>query len=163
MALKLIGMPPPPPVSHLLYADDILVMARADKKEAETFKRCFDIYCQWSRQEANGDKSNIYFSSSTGRRNRKEILDITGFKNMGGSFIYLGNSLVLGRNKSKEFGRLKERIHKQLEGWDRNLLSKTGKAVLIKSVIQSIPTYTMATFKVPSSICRDMDKLVKKF
>lgn len=31
-------------ISHLLYADYLLVLARADKQEAEAFMKCFDTY-----------------------------------------------------------------------------------------------------------------------
>lgn len=34
---------------------------------------------------------------------------------------------------------------------------------MIKSVIQVNPTYTMATFKLSSTVCKNLDKLVKKF
>lgn len=67
-------------------------------------------------------------------------MGVMGYKEMGANSIYLGNALIMGRNKSKYFGRLKERVAKRLEGWNKNLLSKAGKAVLIKSVVQSIPT-----------------------
>lgn len=35
-----------PTISHLMYADDLLVMSRVDKKESEIFKHCFDKYCR---------------------------------------------------------------------------------------------------------------------
>lgn len=31
-----------PAISHLLYADDLLVMSQVRMKEAESFKRCFE-------------------------------------------------------------------------------------------------------------------------
>lgn len=69
-----------PAVSHLLYADDLLVMSRVAKKETETFRRCFDIYCSWSGQEANLDKSNILFCKNSTHMDKRDILEATGFK-----------------------------------------------------------------------------------
>lgn len=50
-----------------------------------------------------------------------------------------------------------------MEGWNINLLSKVDKVVFIKVVVQAIPTYTMETFKFPITMCKKLDKLVKKF
>lgn len=77
--------------------------------------------------------------------------------------IYLGNSLILGRNKMKEFRILKEMIQRRLEWWKRKTLYKARKAVLIKSVLQAIPAYTMSIFKVPLGICNSLDNILKKF
>lgn len=34
-----------PAISHLFYAEDLLVMGRVKEEEAEAFKRCFETYC----------------------------------------------------------------------------------------------------------------------
>lgn len=77
--------------------------------------------------------------------------------------IYLGNSLVLSRNKSKEFKVLKDKITTRLNEWSRNLLSKAGKVTMIKLVLQATPVYTMSTFRVPSGICKEMVGIVRRF
>lgn len=82
---------------------------------------------------------------------------------MGHKAIYLGNSLVLGRNKRKKFFRVKERVKSRIKGWNKHLLSKVGKATLIKSVIQAIPTYIMTTHLLPLGCCEELDALVRKF
>lgn len=90
---------------------------------------------------------------------RKEVKEVLGFQEIRKDWIYLGNSLVMSRNKTREFKNLKDRIVSRLSGWNRNILSKAGKATLIKSVIQAILIYTMSTFKV----CYELDAKVRKF
>lgn len=92
-----------------------------------------------------------------------QIKDITGFKKLNSSNAYLGNSFILGRAKAREFGRIKEWVKAKLKGWKHGLLSKVSKATLIKVVIQAIPSYTMATFLVPKSICQELDSLACRF
>lgn len=70
---------------------------------------------------------------------------------------------MMGRNFTKEFTTIKDRVHKRLEGWNNHLLSKAWNAVLIKAVVQAIPTYTMTTFKLPSRVCKDLDRAPKRF
>lgn len=69
-----------PTITHLMYADDLLVMGRANKLEAKSFRHCFDLYCKWSGQKANLDKSNILFSKHTPRVDKRTVLHVTGFK-----------------------------------------------------------------------------------
>ena len=51
----------------------------------------------------------------------------------------------------------------KLQSWEGKLLSQAGKEVLIKSVIQALPTYTMGCFKIPLGLCHDIESLIKKF
>ena len=45
-----------PSVSHLMYADDLLVVCRANMDNVEAVWRCFETYCAWSSQAINLDK-----------------------------------------------------------------------------------------------------------
>ena len=47
---------------------------------------------------------------------------------------------------------------KKLQGWKERFFFMGKKEVLLKSVIQSIPTYAMSCFAPPSSIIRDIEE-----
>lgn len=51
----------------------------------------------------------------------------------------------------------------KLEGWKERLISKAGKEILIKSVVQALPQYAMSIFKIPISICRAIEKMIASF
>ena len=53
-----------------------------------------------------------------------------------------------------------EEIARMGEG---KLLSQAGREVLLKVVIQAIPTYTMGCFKLPIGLCNEIEVLIKKF
>jgi hypothetical protein len=38
-----------------------------------------------------------------------------------------------------------------------------AKEALIRSVVQTIPTYTMGVFKLPAYICEDLTQIIRKF
>ncbi|XP_030931084.1 uncharacterized protein LOC115956968 [Quercus lobata] len=76
---------------------------------------------------------------------------------------YLGLPAMVGRNKRASFDDLKQRVWKKLQGWEGKLFSQAGREVLIKAVIQAIPTCIMSCFKLPTMLCHDIESLVHKF
>jgi hypothetical protein len=54
-----------PMVSHLLFADDSLILMHADKKNADCLRNLLDRYCQNSSQLLSASKSSIFFSGNT--------------------------------------------------------------------------------------------------
>lgn len=87
-------------ISHLLYADDILVTCWADDKYASTLVRVLDTFSFWSGLKANASKSQIYFLLMTSDLIRRKVKQALGFKEFGPKTIYLGNSLILSQNKT---------------------------------------------------------------
>lgn len=76
---------------------------------------------------------------------------------------YLGLPTIVGRSKRRIFYCLKEKIRKKLKGWKEKLLAYAGREVLIKVVAQSISTYIMSVFKLPSSLISDIQSMIAKF
>ena len=56
---------------------------------------------------------------------------------------YLGLPSLIGRSKKQVFTEIKERVGKKMLGWKEKLLSIGGKEILIKVVVQAMPTYIM--------------------
>ena len=52
---------------------------------------------------------------------------------------------------------------KKLQGLKQKLLSQASREVLIKSVIQAIPTYSMSCFKLPKGLIKDIEAMIQKF
>jgi hypothetical protein len=62
-----------PTVSHLLHADDSLILMRADLHNAMTLRRILQDYCDSSGQMVSEAKSSIFFSTNTGVDTRVEV------------------------------------------------------------------------------------------
>ncbi|GMY35564.1 hypothetical protein FCV25MIE_30806 [Fagus crenata] len=58
---------------------------------------------------------------------------------------------------------LAEREQQIHGGWKEQLLSKAGRAILIKTIAQAIPTYTMSCFKLPKNWCADINSLISNY
>ena len=76
---------------------------------------------------------------------------------------YLGLLSLIGRNKKASLDYIKERVWRKLQGWGEKLLSQASREVLIKAVVQAIPTYTMSCFMLPLGLCHEIEGLVCKF
>ena len=73
---------------------------------------------------------------------------------------YLGLPALVGRAKKQNFVYIRERVWRKLQGWKEKLLSQAGREVLIKAVIQAIPTYTMSCFKLPKGLIKELETLI---
>ena len=58
---------------------------------------------------------------------------------------------------------IKERVWSKLQGWKEQLLSQASREVLLKVVVQAILTYAMSCFKLPITLCNDIEQLIRKF
>lgn len=76
---------------------------------------------------------------------------------------YLGLPNMVGRKKKQYFQALKDRLKQQIENWSTHFLSQCGKEIFIKAVLQAIPTYSMARFLLPKSLCEEMESIVARY
>jgi hypothetical protein len=150
-------------VSHLLFADDLILFAKATSVEAVHLKSCMDIYCRWSGQAINCSKSSIHFSKNTASSTINSISGIFPFKRASISSKYLGLPLLFGKKKMAAFKDLLGKVSGKIEGWRAKTLSQAGRSVLIKSVAATIPSYAMSSFLLPTSISSSLDRAFKNF
>ena len=120
------------------------------------------MYCNASGQRVNTDKSAIYFSKGVPEVTQNEIKNALDVQNESLSEKYLGLPTDVGKNMEGSFKYLKDRIWKHIQGWMEKCLSAGGKEVLIKSVAQSIPTYSMSCFKLYRGLTEHINSLIRK-
>ena len=114
-------------------------------------------------QQINRGKTAIFFSKSTNEAMKLEIKEALGVPEIKQFYKYLGLPSPVGKHKKASFDYIKERIWRKLQGWKEKLLSQAGREVLIKAVVQAIPTYSMCFFKLPLGLCHEIEGLIRKF
>lgn len=65
---------------------------------------------------------------------------------------YLGLPSLVGKRKKESFQAFKDKMKQRIDNWCMRLLSQGGKEIFIKSVLQVIPTYSMAYFFITEDI-----------
>ena len=71
--------------------------------------------------------------------------------------------MVEGKSKVSTFKELEESIAKRVIGWKEKIISKAGREVLIKTVAQAIPTYSMSIFTFLRKVCEGINSAVAKY
>ena len=152
-----------PKINHLLFADDCLLFFKADANNEQVIKECLTKYCEASGQKVNLKKSSIFFSKRCKQTIRDNIKSITQVENESLNEKYLGLPNEVGRSTNGAFKYLKDKVWNKIQGWIEQILSAGGKEVLIKSVAQAIPVYTMGCFRLPRGLCQHLNLLIRKF
>uniref|UniRef100_A0A803Q3T6 PHD finger protein ING n=1 Tax=Cannabis sativa TaxID=3483 RepID=A0A803Q3T6_CANSA len=111
----------------------------------------------------NFEKSTVFYSSNTTHTMRNDICQRLGIIEAGERSKYLGLRSTIGRNKKVIFSYLTDKVQKKIQSWDNKFLSRAGKEVLIKSVVQALPAYTMNVFLIPVGICQEIERSISKF
>ncbi|KAM6544160.1 hypothetical protein CsatB_008607 [Cannabis sativa] len=152
-----------PTISHLLFADDSYVYCQATEEEASRVLSLLHVFEVASGQKVNLHKSSAFFSSNTMMTTRSRICDLMHIQEAGVDSMYLGLPSIVGRNKNAVLGFLKERMKSRINSWEGKFLSRAGKEVLIKSVVQSLPSYAMNVFLFPIGTCKELERLMASF
>lgn len=82
-----------------------------------------------------------------------------------GSFptTYLGLPLGAKYKSAVAWNGVIEKVEKRLATWQMQYLSMGGRLTLINSVLDSIPTYIMSLFPMPSKVQKHLDKVGRSF
>ncbi|KAK6124264.1 hypothetical protein DH2020_042016 [Rehmannia glutinosa] len=153
-----------PRISHLFFADDAIIFSRANKRDSDSIHLAINLYARASGQQINFAKSSICFSPNVDESTQIAVCNSLGLaRDSSCHDKYLGLPAFMGRNKRRTFNGVKEGVQRKLNLWKSRLFSTGGRELLIKAVAQATATYTMSIFKLPYSLCKDLQCLVSKF
>lgn len=152
-----------PAISHLFFADDSITFGRANEREVLTMKQALKVYEDASGRSINLSKSDICFSNGIPEDRVVTLVALLGVNKVDQHYIYLGISTNVGRSKEAIFRVLVDRVEKKIKDWKSRSLSQAGKLTLLKSVVQSIPTYLMGVFYLPNNIIKRIETAMSRF
>ncbi|XP_073051702.1 uncharacterized protein [Primulina eburnea] len=152
-----------PLLSHLLFADDMLLFAEASIDQLHIIMECLNKFCTSSGQRVNFQKSHIFFSRNVSATVANDISSTSGIPLTTDLGRYLGVPSIHRRVTNNLFKKVLDRVKSRLEGWQTKYLSFAGRKVLVQSVLNAIPLYSMHTNLLPIGICSEIEKTIGNF
>lgn len=150
-------------LSHLFFADDVILFAKAEVSQAILIKQCLQCFCAASGQKVSLSKSNLFISanvSSSFASSLSRFVEIPLASNLG---KYLRAPSLQCRVSKENYGEVLERMQQKLQGWKLKCLSMAARTMLIKAVTSTIPTYIMQSSSIQKSIYDKMDCCHRQF
>jgi len=96
-------------ISHLIFADDIMLMSRGDPISVSMLMDCLKDFVATSGLSANMGKSSVFTAGLQGE-DLQDILSITGFQRGSMPFRYLGLPLVAQKLRMSFYAPLIDKI-----------------------------------------------------
>lgn len=141
-----------PSLSHLLFANDLVLFGEATLENAKVMHEIIDEFCKYSGHKVSSSKSKFFFSKNTDDVVKDSIVNVLGFQLTEDLVTYLGVSLFHTRTKKCTFQFIVDEIQNKLNGYNVELLSLAGRVMLAKSVLLTIPSYFMQSAMIPVGI-----------
>jgi hypothetical protein len=152
-----------PTISHLMFADDLLLFGKANTAQMQCVKHILKQFCDLSGQKVNIEKSSIMFSKNVNHEVREELVCMSGFRGATNLGKYLGVPLNGIAPKRVDFQYLITQMQNKLAAWKAKNLSFAGRVTLAKSVMEAIPIYPMMTTNIPQSVLHEIQRLQRSF
>ncbi|XP_026419460.1 uncharacterized protein LOC113315387 [Papaver somniferum] len=149
-------------LTHLLFADDILVFCRGDLHSLQNLKTMLIVYEKASGQCVNYAKNKFYYGGGTYSRSIA-IANYLGMERALFPDKYMGIQLKPGIVRHIHVRQVVEKIMDKLAGWKGKLLSFQARLVLIRSVIASYVIHSMAIYKWPCNIIKQVERAIRNF
>lgn len=141
-------------LTHLCFADDLMVFVEGSKASIEGALLVFEEFEVWSGLSISLEKSTIYMAGIE-EAERRIILSNLPFAVGNLPVKYLGLPLMIQAMKTQDYLPLLERIRGRISTWTSRFLSYTGRLLLIKSVLMSFVNFWATAFRLPSQCVKE--------
>uniref|UniRef100_A0A251VRU4 Putative RNA-directed DNA polymerase, eukaryota, Reverse transcriptase zinc-binding domain protein n=1 Tax=Helianthus annuus TaxID=4232 RepID=A0A251VRU4_HELAN len=151
-----------PLLSHLFFADDALLVGEWSEENLMNIVRLLRCFHICSGLKINVVKSSI-FGVGVPPSEVSMLAGIVGCKADSFPVTYLG--LKVGSNMSRvnNWRPLFDIFEARLSLWKSALLSFGGRITLVRSVLESLPSYYFSLYKAPVQVIAGLERLIKKF
>lgn len=149
-------------LTHLCFADDLMVFVEGSKESIEGALSVFDEFAVWSGLCISIEKSTVYMAGVS-IEEKGRILANFSFADGDLPVRYLGLPLMTQGMKKQDFLPLVKKIRSRINSWTCRFLSYAGRFQLIKSVLMSIVNFWAGVYRLPSKCMKEIEQLCLSF
>jgi hypothetical protein len=139
------------------------VFSEASQRGATRIQSILDIYNRGSGQLVNREKSAVFFSKNCLEETKIVVRHELHIETEALADKYLGLPTAVGRSTAESFEFMPTRIKGIIGTWSGRAASSAGREVLLKSVAQAVPTYSMSCFLLSKITCKKMRAAMSNF
>ena len=151
-----------PKLTHLLFADDLLVFYDGSSDSTAGIKAIMNLFKDWSGLDTNEAKSEIFHGGYTVNQ-ATALCALSGYRRGEFSTRYLGLPLSPKKISAATLQTFIDRITTKLHSWNVKFLSFAGKVTMISSVIYSMVNFWSSVFVLPKWFYAKVDSLCSGF
>ncbi|KAL4334108.1 hypothetical protein GQ457_07G014090 [Hibiscus cannabinus] len=149
-------------VSHLQFADDLIIFGNARLESVRNIKRVLRIFEVASGLSLNLHKTKLY-GINVDDQVLQDWASIIGCSSDVLPTSYLGLPLGYPRNSLALWKPIIDKLSLRLAGWKGKCLSLAGRITLAKSVLSNLPVYFLSLFQLPSKVADILNSAIAKF
>ncbi|KAM0028414.1 putative RNA-directed DNA polymerase [Helianthus debilis subsp. tardiflorus] len=149
-------------LSHLIYADDVVFLGEWSDVNALNLRRLLRCFYLVSGLKVNLSKCSVY-GVGVDNVEAQRMADILVCNK--GSFPFKHLGLVVGANMNliRNWKPVIDVFKNRLSLWKAKHLSYGGRITLLKSVLNSLPTYFFSLYKAPVKVLEILERLRRVF
>lgn len=149
-------------ITHLQYADDVVLFLDNDVNSVRGVRRVLKCFKLLSGLKINSHKSQLY-GFSDNADNVQMWANILGCEVGLGAFKYLGANIGESPRLISYWDPLIKKVDLKLKSWDAESISMAGRLILIKSALDSLPTYWFSLYKIPETLIKKLEQVRRSF
>jgi hypothetical protein len=153
---------PESPCAVLQYADDTLVIFRAETEAAVKLKEILDQFAAFSGLHINFDKSTLV-PIHVPEQTVSLCVQAIGCSRESFPQQYLGLPLYATKLPISNFNTYIQKADKFLSSWQADLLNPMGRGIMVNAVLDSILVYLMSSLQLPQTTIQAMDAKRRAF
>lgn len=148
-----------PILSHIFFADDLFLFEEASESQAEVMAEVLRRFCAHSSQKINVGKSKLFISKNVGSVLAQTIGEKWGVPLTLDLGKYLGLPVLHDHVTKRTYSGVVTKVRKKLSGRKQKVLSKIATSLLIHTVTNAVPIYSMQTSRSSIATVEEIEKL----
>lgn len=152
-----------PKLSHLFFADDLILIAEASREQVDLIRSTLAEFCSALGQKVNLNKSQVFFSGNVDDAKASALSNSLGIAKTNDLGRYLGVPLLHHRASKSTYSFILEKMRGKLSSWKSASLSFAGRVTLAQSSLASILGYAMQTTPLPISVIDEAERICRDF